>query len=314
MERIKIPTLLGLTIILVGIISGVFLVVQNQTSFFTKASVTQAPKNITVSNIEDTSATVSWQTTSAVPGFISYSAGGSEETDLDDRDTNAPIARVTHHVTLKKLTPATTYQYQIFSGKNITSDLKLTTALSRNSTNGFNPVIGSVVNNDQPLSDGIIFLNLSGATLQSTVIKQGNFIIPLSKMYKGDLSDILSLSEGAIAKLTVVSDIGQASALFKLEHLEKPIGTLKIGQDLDLTIQVTPTINPDLQTFDMDGNLTINAADYSLVLTNFGRSPKNPKADINKDGVVDKKDLDLIAQKMTELGQAIPSLTPSPKK
>jgi hypothetical protein len=76
-----------------------------------------------------------------------------------------------------------------------------------------------------------------------------------------------------------------------------------LGQNLDLRDytasadaslkQASPTAQP--LNFDVNGDGQINSADVTIVSSNIGRKKlTNPKADINLDGVVDQKDLDLI--------------------
>lgn len=317
LNKFKIPTLLGLTIIVLGMGAGVLLVLQNQpTSILTRAGADEIPKNIEVTNLDDESVTVSWQTTAKVPGFITFGTNSpDEQTVLDDRDTSTPQPRNTHHVTLKKLTPQITYKYKIFSGKIPLEIKEVTTTSSVSNINNQSPIISSALQGSTPVIDGIAYLSISGAkTLSAPVKDYGNFIIPISKMRSETDQSIFTPEKDMIAKITVIADSGQATALFKISNDSKPIGPLKIGQNLDLDL-VTPTPTPlsDLNIYDLDGNGVVNASDYATVLNNFGRNPKNKKADINKDGIVNQKDLNQMSQEMTRLGQIPPSATPTPR-
>ena len=126
----------------------------------------------------------------------------------------------------------------------------------------------------------------------------GNFLIPLSYIRKNDLSGIYPLEEGTNAKITIVSDKGSASLLFSLKNNSAPLPAIKLGQSLDLT---TPKETPP-PNYDLNNDGKINSADNAIILDNIGKNSKNPKADLNKDKVVDQKDLDLIAQKLKDLG------------
>lgn len=312
LSTFKIPTMLGLSVICIGVVAGVYMTIQNQpTSFLTKADPDQSPKNITISNIEDVSVSISWQTSAKVPGFVTFGTDTADgQTLRDDRDSETPVLRTIHHVTLKKLGPQVKYKFKIFSGKTSSSVMDVTTAAVSSSPNVLKPIIGSVLLKDAPLEDGLVYLSVSGAVIQSSVIKNlGNFIIPLSSMRGQDLSQIFSPSLESVGKVTVISKEGQASALVKLNNLHSPIGPLKIGQSLDLTT-VVPSPSPSLITSDLvkfdlspiPGDGFINTADNAVILNNFGKNPKDKRADLNGDGVVDKKDLDLMAQKIAELG------------
>src|SRR3989344_3209330 len=122
-NKFKIPTLLGLGIILIGLVSGLYLVLREQT-FLSQAAPNFTPRNITLTNIAEDSVVISWQTNSAAPSFITFGQSNpGEQTALDDRDTDAPKPRLTHYVTLKNLLPKTNYQFKIITGK-IISDVK----------------------------------------------------------------------------------------------------------------------------------------------------------------------------------------------
>ena len=65
-------------------------------------------------------------------------------------------------------------------------------------------------------------------------------------------------------------------------------------------VQVVPSAS-SLTKYDLNGDGKINAADNAIILLNFGKNPKDKKADINEDGMVDQKDLELMSQKLEEL-------------
>lgn len=312
-DKFKIPTLLGLGIIILGIFSGVFLIVKDQI-FKTEASLDLAPQNITVTNIENSFLTVSWQTTGQTSSFITFGqTSADEKVVLDDRDSNLPQPRSTHYVTIKNLKPQTIYQFKIVSGKLVSDTFTATTASPLASQTGLTPVIGSVLDEGKPLDEGIAYLSISGAIIQSALVKNsGNFLIPLSFIRKADLSDIFQASQDSIGKLTVISKERQASAIFKLRSSGSLLPPLKLGQNMDLTGPPTPA--SDLDKFDLNGDKLINTADYAVLLQNFGplrsEASKNPKneqsstayknADLNSDGVVDNKDLDLMQKKINK--------------
>lgn len=293
-NKFKIPTLLGLGIILTGIGVGVFLVLKEQT-FISSASPDTKPFDITFSNISEDSVTVSYQTNAEVTSFVSFGAANpDEQTLLDERDTGKPKPHKIHYVTLKNLTPKTSYQLKITSGKKLSDVLKFETAQPPTVQTGFTPVIGSVLDADGPVTEGVVYLSIAGAAIQSSAIKSsGTFLIPISQIRKSDLSDTYSLEEGKAGKLTVVSDKGKAQMLFGLKLSSNTLPPIRIGENIDLTI-------PQPLIFDLNGDGFVNAADNAIVLQNFGKNFKNEKADINRDGVVDQKDLDLMSKQINQ--------------
>jgi len=308
-NKFKIPTLLGLGIIFSGITAGVFLVLKEQI-FISNASPNLIPQNIILSNISDDSLVISWQTSQLTTSFLTFGqANPDQQTVLDDRDSSFPNSHLTHYVTIKNLLPKTSYQYKIFSGKYPSEVFKFTTASPITNQAEFTPVIGSVLDKNRPLSDGVVYLSIADATIQSAQVKNsGNFLLSLSQVRKNDLSNAYQLTKDTTVKLTVISDKGQASSLFKLKDATKPLPPLKLGQNVDLSDIQIPQSQPaspsasELNRFDLNSDGKINATDYAIILQNFGKNPKNKKADLNNDGIVDQKDLDLMAQKLKDLG------------
>lgn len=301
-DRFKIPTILGLSIIILGIIAGIYLNLREQI-FFTQAAPDPAPQNITITNITEDSATISWQTDSKIQSLLNFGQDNPDQSSaIDDKDKNTPSAYFTHHVTIKNLTPKTNYQFKITSGKIISNVSKFQTAQPLAKKTDFTPVIGSVLNNDNPVNDGIAYLSIPGAITQSAQIKTGgNFLIPLSGLRKDDLSDSFPLIGDTTAKLTIVSNQGTANFLFKPKAHPEPLPPIKLGQSIDLTI-------PNLENYDFNEDGQINAADYAILSSCFGKKidaisvlgKSCIKMDINKDNKIDQKDLDLIIQKLRD--------------
>lgn len=315
LNKFKIPTLLGIAIILIGLISGLYLVLREQI-YLSQAAPNLTAQNITFTNISDDSVTISWQTNTATPSFVTFGQSSPEEqTTLDDRDTGNPKPHILHYVTLKNLLPKTNYQFKIISGKLSSDILKFETTSPITNQTGFTPVIGSVMDGNSPLADGIVYLSIQDAVTQSALVKSGgNFLIPLSEIRKSDLSDLFLLSEDMTAKLTIHSNKGSSAVLFKLKTNSEPFPPIKLGQDIDLTVpQETPAPSPsinDLDKYDLNHDGKINAADYAILSSCFGKRPtiilpgniSCAKSDINGDGKIDQKDLDLISQKLKDLG------------
>lgn len=309
-NKFKIPTLLGLSIILLGLGSGLFLVLKEQV-FLSQASPNSIPQNITLTNITENSVVISWQTNTPTTSFITFGEENPRQyTVLDDKDAdekeNKPKPHLIHYVTLKNLLPKTTYQYRIVSGKTALDIAKFQTASPLANHTELTPIIGSVMDGDIPLDEGVVYLSIPDAITQSTQIKSGgNFLIPLSQIAKTDLSDTFSPTEDVIAKLVIQSSKGEANVLFKLRSNLEPPPPIKLGQNIDLTLEETPQPSPtitDLGTYDLNTDGKINAADNAIILQNFGKKPKDKKADLNSDGVVNQKDLDLMSQKLKSLG------------
>lgn len=300
LTQIRFPTLLGLTLLLLGIGSGVYLTVQNQT-VITQAAPDQTPQDIRISNIEPKSVTISWRTNTPVSAFVNYGENQFiSNVAFDIRDQDNPGTRSLHYVLLKDLTPAITYQYKIVSGKLDNLPQEQFTTPAEVSQSDLKPIIGNVLDNNEPLSEGIVYLEIPGSILQSALVKNfGSFIIPINS--------ITPTSE-EIKIVAITSDNRQGSVTLKLSgdnQLTKPI---KIGEDqiyvqdnfgtgeaLGIATTFDQIGSQIASKFDLNEDGKINSLDYAYLLQNFGHSPKDKKADLNKDGVVNKKDQDIIS-------------------
>lgn len=299
LSKIRIPTLLGFAIIILGMASGIYLNLQRPQTLISKAS--GSIKDIRITNIEDAQASISWASDVKAVGFVKYIREGESEQIAKDLRDAEPVPRLLHFVTLTNLIPSTTYQFKIVSGSSETIQDQFTSAPISESKNDFGAITGSVLDGDHFLDNGLIHLEIPGVATQSAVIKNlGNFIIPLSRMRRSDYSDIFS-EKGAKGEITVFSEDGKkAKGKIALDNIRFPIGPLNLGQELDLT--ATKASPSALNKFDLKTDGIINSADVSLIIDNFGNNPKVPGADLNGDNIVDKQDIDLILNEMAKLG------------
>ncbi|MDO8638343.1 MAG: fibronectin type III domain-containing protein [Candidatus Daviesbacteria bacterium] len=288
---IRIPTLLGIGVLLVGLFGGVFLVSQNQLSIFqTKASKSSEPKKITLANLSGNSASIYWQTDESSPGFIE--AGDSPSLGLtfnDDRDIGAPQTHQLHFVTLNNLTPDTTYYYKIVSGSSsFPLDNPLTfKTLSTTETSPTPPLIGQIVDvNLQPISEALINLSIPGTSNLATITKlSGNFILPLTN---------LSNLENTSTTLIVFNGEKSSKINLKLPYPQTTLPQIILGQDIDLSASESTNSSPLTVKYDLNNDGVVNALDAGIVFGNFGKKGKNILGDLNKDGIVDQKDIDLL--------------------
>src|SRR3989338_9411871 len=104
-KEFKIPTLIAVVVLVAGLAVTAFATNFAQT-LFTKASVTTEPKEVKISNLTDSSFSVSWITDEAVSGAVAYQSTGQgfSQPVLDDRVQGATPATdkfFVHHVSLR---------------------------------------------------------------------------------------------------------------------------------------------------------------------------------------------------------------------
>lgn len=308
---IKIPTLLGLGLLLFGLAGGVYLTTQNQI-LKTKATASTVSKNVNIYNLSAGSAAISWQTDETTTDFVqAWILPEQKTTYRDDRDLNTPQTHKLHFVTLTNLTPNTVYYYQIHSGQTIYPDTPSTfTTLSPTETLNWNPIVGTILNIDnRPVDEALVTLELANAQKLATITKVGgNFIMPLSSLRDANLSKIFSGNNTPYKAKLIISGPQSSSQVSILVSLENPsLPPVILGKDTDLTQNTSnpkPTLAPisaEIQKYDLNGDGIINATDLSIILKNFGSlkniasiSAEKQKIDLNKDSVIDQKDVNLI--------------------
>lgn len=179
----RIPSIVGLFFLAAFLIATVWFG-ENYTQFLSRASGGDIPKNIQISNITDTSFTVSYTTDERINGMIIYGLNISMgQVALDDREqtTKKSSEHRTHYFTISDLIPGTKYYFAIQSGgKNFLNNkqpYEATTLVSENSL--FETTLNKVsVSGNVNLPDGsvpiegIAYLSEITGQLISSVFRQ----------------------------------------------------------------------------------------------------------------------------------------------
>ncbi len=258
-NHIKIPTILALLLLTVGLVGGVYLSTQKEfLSLKTQADVSTAPKNVAVGNLSDTSAVIFWQTDKPTSGFVQIGQTQNLGQNFqDDRDNKIPLQHNLHFVTLSNLSPATTYYYKITSGGESFPDNNSASFTTLNSIpyQTYSPLVGRVLNSDlQPVQEALIVLEIPGAQPLNTITKlAGNYILPLSNLRSSDLLHVFTLGKGGTtAKLRIFDNERSSEVKIYLDSQGNQITStasalmpIIIGKDLDL-IPPSPTPTPTL--------------------------------------------------------------------
>lgn len=295
----RIPTILGLGVLIAGLVGGVLLVTTNQI-FKTRAGSSDTPKSIALANLSETSASIYWQTDQPTTGFIQ--AGPSTALGLtfrDERDTQAPQPHQLHFITLNNLTPNTLYYYKISSGA-VTyppgEPFSFKTPTDKTTPLNLPPLIGTIMDSgSQPVTEAIVTLELPEAQSLAAITKvAGNFILPLAEIRNQDLVENLAFPESGLSgKLTVFNQTKLSNIIIKLPFTATTLPQITLGQDLDLS---SPPASPAATNsrYDLNSDGVVNSLDLSIVIKNRGKNPKNKQADLNGDNIVDQKDVDII--------------------
>ncbi len=233
-KKNNIPTILGVAILLVGVFAGVFLLNMRQI-FKIGADTSVSPKDIRVSNISDTLATISWTTDKETSGFVSWGESqgsvGNIETESEDNQKF-----FTHTVTISGLKASGTYYYKISSdGTNFDNGgipWQFTTGqplgLNKNST----LISGSVVTSSGlPAKRALVYATLSGYLLSTLTSDTGNFVFQLSGVRTTDLSSYQKIDPAStLIEISVQAGVDGSASAQIFPRSANPIPAMILGQ------------------------------------------------------------------------------------
>ncbi len=247
----RIPTLLGIFLLLAGLFGGIFLVNTKDLGFLPRASPQTQPKNIKITNVTDTSFTVSWVTDTQTIGFVKT---GTSQTTLpttvaDDRDqiNGGASAYRTHHVTVRLLQPATTYYFSIGTGakelytNNGTPYEVTTTGVV---TSSAKTLYGTVLAADgSPVSGALVYISSNTLSPLSVLTQSsGSFVLTLASARDATTGQAFSFTDTTPLELFAVSPIDQTTSLVKgTIATAQPFPDITLGQNMDaVTLLSTP--------------------------------------------------------------------------
>lgn len=246
MFKKRIPTLVGMLLLLVGAVAGV-LFLDESTDFLPRAAPEYVPQKVKITNISDSSLTISWLTEEPSIGFIKLgsSADQLDTTVIDERDqlTGSSNEFRSHYITIQELKPSSTYYFKLGSHSkqlydnngdafSITTGPPLSTAPSSDTAYGsiYTPA-------ETPAEGAIVYLSLPGATpLSALVKKDGNWAVSLSVARSANLSNYVSYDlTGTPIDLLVQADNGDTSQVTTTTDNDQPVPDIILGENADYT-------------------------------------------------------------------------------
>lgn len=237
----KIPTLLGLIFIIFGIGLTSFLV--NKGVIFTgQAGPSQVPDSIKITNVSDTSFTVSYTTEDNVFGSVNYGPNPAfGQTAFDDRDSisKSVTPHKLHSISVNNLEPQTTYYFSITSAENKYLNngepFSVKTAPSiESSPSAQRPMSGKVLlPNGSPPKEAIIYLSADGGqTISSFIRSDGTYLLPLNSMRNSAMDAYFEFNENTTLKMTVTGDSLTSNILLSVNQIN-PVPTITLSNNYD---------------------------------------------------------------------------------
>ena len=246
----RIPTVLGIILILLGIPLTTFLI-KNQTALKSRASNSENPQNVKVTNISNRSFTITYQTDIPATGSVSYGRNkklGESELEDVDKEKGSFSPKKIHSISVKKLTPATKYYLAIISGTSTFlnngvpfeaatgSDISSASAKSDLASAKQNDIKGKIVLPDGNFpSEALVYLNTQNSQLLSSAIdKNGKFSFSLKELRTDQLSSYFNLSDNTVFKIFATNGSLKSNALISLSQADS-IPTITLSNDYDFT-------------------------------------------------------------------------------
>jgi hypothetical protein len=238
-KQSKIPTLVGIFMLLLGVGASVFLV-QSQKQTSTNAAADKTPQQVRITNVSDKSFTVSWITEKATTGYLSW----GKSTSLGQA-TDADKVAVIHHITINNLSPQTSYYFKIGADKTLFTNqgkaYTVKTASALTGTPNNDVVFGTILTTSGSPADAIVYISAAGiAPVSTTTNNEGKWSIPLSTARSTNLSAYASYSKDTQLDIVITGGQGQSATGKILAGAAKPVPAIKIGEFKDFTNLQTP--------------------------------------------------------------------------
>jgi len=248
-KELSIPTVLGILVSLIGMGVGLWYL-REPIKNVVLASPQDAPTQVYITNITDSSFVVSWLTDKATTGFIQY--GEKTNSDLivsDDRDQERGTVDnyFTHLVTVRDLKPSTAYNFRIGSASKLYDQqgqpYSVTTGLSLGSPPPADMTYGQVLTpNGEPAEGAIVYLSLPGAVPQVALVKpSGTWVIPLSTARSSDLTSYAAYDpQTSSVQFQVQAGSLGSSTVTTTTDQDSPVPTITLGQTYNYLVANPP--------------------------------------------------------------------------
>lgn len=240
----RIPTLLGIVLLAMATIASSFFVSNNSTTFFGRAAGENIPQSVRITNISDTSFSVSYTTFGKVIGTLSYGKDENEKNNsFDDRDREGGVPKEynTHHITVQNLTPQTKYVFSIVSGGSdflnnealfeVTTGSEIDDAPTTKDT-----IAGNVVLPDgQPANDALVYAQTEDGNPRSTLAESdGSYTLEISAMRTSDLASFVEFAGDTVIALSFRNEALESKATV-LASQANPVPQVMLSKIYDFT-------------------------------------------------------------------------------
>lgn len=233
MKENRLPTIIAITFLLVGVIVGVLLV-ESEKVFQLKATAGVEPKYIRVSNNTQESFTVSWVTDKESVGQVIW---GTTSGKLDAMEKSAnPYPDYTHSITVKNLSSKTTYYFKIISNGKIFDSKgipwKTSTGAVIENTSKANPISGIVTTRaGMPVANALVYAVVGGGGVLSTKTEpDGSWYLLISEARNPDGNSYIKVQENTPIEVSVFAGPFGVASVKGSVNSAKPLPPIRLGE------------------------------------------------------------------------------------
>lgn len=254
----RIPTIIALGLLFVSIWVTSYLI-QTGVIFVGRAGPDKTPQNINVSNITDSSFTLSFTTNAKTVAGLSVEEKGSSPFivfDNRNKNSNDQTEFYSHFITVPDLKPETIYNFSILSsGETFLDDGKKysvkTGAAISSPPPKQNPVTGKIILRDgKDAGDTIVELQVGGAqSITARTKDDGSFIIPTNSIRTQFLNNYFILEPNQELKIRALKQDMTASVttLFKNSEAIPQIILTSNYDFVDTDVEEIPSLSSQLK-------------------------------------------------------------------
>lgn len=194
--------------------------------------------DVTVTNVTENSFTVVWCSGSREVGYVSYGSTGSN-LDLDVNDSRDGIlqrdAHYTHHVSVKDLTPETTYYYTINSGEIEYDDdgqsYQITTPPTESSPPEYSSILGEVVGSgavDAVIIGSIVSTGGESSLVSTVSDENGRWILSIGGIRNDDYDGYFQYNEDDNLQLRGLTKGDEDSSTHRIGDIESEVVSISL--------------------------------------------------------------------------------------
>lgn len=238
MIKTKIPTFLGIILLVFSVVSGLWLLRRNQSlNLKLGAQSANPPKEVKITNVTNSSFSVSWITEKPTGGLIVW--GGTKD-KLDKTQIQDNLEGLTHIVNLRNLNPNTKYFFKIKSQGSIYDNLGVLWEAGTASNVELiadNILISGNVKTEEgdPAKGALVYLEIEDATPLSTITSDnGSFVLSISEVRSSDLGGFVSIDETeTLLKIKAKASLADEASAEIYPVSAKPIPDMILGEKHD---------------------------------------------------------------------------------